>query len=222
MGIRTRIGGVLILLLLVVTLATAKGGDKRLYPPAPGQGVAIYLVDNGFHSDLALARDAIVGSGGALARATLRTTSQPWVLVGWGDERFYEDQSPWQNRVPDGLRALFGGRRTIVHLEGFSPRPDLAWREGVRRIVVSRAGLAALLARADQAFLKDANGNPIASAVPHAPDEAFFRSGEGFSGVHLCNHWTAELLHAAGLPTTPVLDTLPAGLRADLELRAGA
>ena len=50
--------------------------------------------------------------------------------------------------------------------------------------------------------------------------QGFFVSGEGFSLVHLCNHWEAELLHAAGLPTTPVLDTLPAGLVLDLKLRS--
>ena len=57
--------------------------------------------------------------------------------------------------------------------------------------------------------------------VRRDPDEAFFASVERFSLVHLCNDWTAELLNAAGLPTTPVLDTLPAGLWLDLQLRAG-
>ena len=55
----------------------------------------------------------------------------------------------------------------------------------------------------------------------HAAGEAFFKSSEGFSLAHLCNHWTAGLLVAAGLPMTPVLDTLPAGLRLDLRLRSG-
>jgi hypothetical protein len=62
---------------------------------------------------------------------------------------------------------------------------------------------------------------PVFTPSQHDPGEAFFRSREDFSLVHLCNHWTAELLSAAGLPTTPVLDTLPAGLRLDLRLRAG-
>lgn len=211
---------VVVALFLLMTVVTAKGGDPGLYPAMPGQGVAIFLVDNGFHSDIAVPREAAIGAGGAFARATAETTAQPWVLIGWGDARFYEDQSPWQGRIPDGVRALFGGRPTVVHLEGISERPDLAWRDGVTRIVVSPAGLAALLARADAALLRDGD-EPIASPIPHPPDEGFFRSGEGFSGVHLCNHWAAELLNAAGLPTTAVIDTLPAGLRLDLKLRAG-
>lgn len=181
----------------------------------------IFLVDNGFHSDLAIPRAAILARGGRLAHAAVATTSAPWVLVGWGDARFYEDQSPWQGRILDGLRALLGGRPTVVHLEGVGMSPDVAWRDGVHRLVVSPAGLAALLGRADRAFRLGADGTPVPVAVAAASGEAFFESGEDFSLVHLCNHWTAELLHAAGLPVTPVLDTLPAGLVLDLKLRAG-
>jgi len=64
-------------------------------------------------------------------------------------------------------------------------------------------------------------GAPTMSPIHRDPGEAFFASRERFSLLHLCNHWTAELLNAAGLPVTPVLDTLPAGLGVDLRLRAG-
>jgi uncharacterized protein (TIGR02117 family) len=217
-----RIAAIVIVFLLLATLATAIPGDRTLYPASPGRGVEIYVVDNGFHSDIAAPRSAIVAADGPLAAATARTTAQPWVLIGWGDERFYEAQSPWQGRLGDGLRALLGGRPTVVHLEGISLRPDLAWRDGVRRIVVSPAGLSALLQRADRSFALDGAGAPIERPAPRPADEGFFASTEGFSLIHLCNHWTAGLLAAAGLPMTPVLDTLPVGLALDLKLRAGA
>jgi hypothetical protein len=38
---------------------------------------------------------------------------------------------------------------------------------------------------------------------------------------NVCNHWIANLLDAAGVPTAPVLATLPFGLLLDLEWRSG-
>jgi uncharacterized protein (TIGR02117 family) len=220
---RPRAGGLAAALagfLLLLVLATAKGGDPALYPPRPGQGVTVYLVDNGWHSDIAVPTAEIEASGGALAQAARETSTQPWTLIGWGDAGFYEASSPALSRVPDGLAALIGGRPTVVHLEGAFEAPDRTWGRGVRPIALSQAGLAALLARVDRALIQDYVGAPVRAPIRRVKDEAFFASRERFSALHLCNHWTAELLHTAGVPVTPVLDTLPAGLALDLDLRA--
>lgn len=214
------ITAILILLLLVFALATARPGDRALYPPKPGDAQVVYLIDNGFHSDLSLPRAAILAHGGPLAVAAAKATPDDWIMIGWGDARFYEAASPWQDRLVDAGRAALGGRPTTVHLEGVPTRPDLAWRTGVRRIPLSSAGLAALMARVDRSFVVDPTGAPVPLPVTRDPDEAFFASREGFNAFHVCNHWTAELLAAAGLPTTPVLDTVPAGLALDLKLRS--
>jgi uncharacterized protein (TIGR02117 family) len=210
-----------ILLLIVLTLATARPGDPRLYPPKGGVVQVVYLIDNGFHTDLILPRYPIVARGGPLAAAAAATSTDDWIMVGWGDARFYEATSPWQDRLLDAARAALGGRATTVHLEGVAVRPDRAWRTGVHPIFVSGPGLTALLARVDRSFALNPAGAPIALPVPRQPGEAFFASREDFDLFHLCNHWTAELLAAAGLPTTPVLDTVPGGLWLDLQLRAG-
>jgi len=36
----------------------------------------------------------------------------------------------------------------------------------------------------------------------------------------VCNHWVADLLDAAGVPTAPILATLPSGLLLDLKWRS--
>jgi uncharacterized protein DUF2459 len=211
---------VIVLSLLFVTVGTATGGDPALYPPSAGAAQAIFLVDNGFHSDIAVPRAAIIAHGGPLAQAAQSTGTGSWVMIGWGDAKFYEATDPWQGRIVDGLRALIGGRPTVVHLLGIDRSPDKAWRTGVTPITVSPQGLAALLTRADAAFAQTEDGAPIVVPLQRAPGEAFFKSAEGFSLFHLCNHWTAGLLIAAGLPMTPVLDTIPAGLWFDLKLRS--
>ena len=218
---RARWPGAGLLVLIVFTLITSRPGDPALFPARPGDAVAIFVVDNGFHADLALPADAVAAHGGPLAAAAMATSADPWILVGWGDARFYEDQSPWQGRIPDGVTALFGGRPTIVHLEGVWASPDRVFASGRHRLVLSREGLAALMDRVDRSFALGPNAVPEAQAVAHAPGEQFFASGEAFSAFHLCNHWAAEVLNAAGVPITPVMDTLPAGLVLDLKLRAG-
>jgi uncharacterized protein (TIGR02117 family) len=215
------IPAVALLFVLVLTLATARPGDRMLYPAKPGDAQIVYLIDNGLHSDLALPRAAIVARGGALAKAAAQTSPDDWIMIGWGDARFYEASSPWQDRLLDAARAALGGRPTAVHLEGVPETPDLAWPSGVRRVPLSSAGLAALAARIDRSLALGKAGAPILLPVQRVPGEAFFASNERFSALHLCNHWTSELLAAAGLPTTPVLDTLPAGLALDLKLRSG-
>jgi hypothetical protein len=49
----------------------------------------------------------------------------------------------------------------------------------------------------------------------------FYRAVGHFNLLNVCNHWTARLLDVAGVPTAPVLATLPYGLQADLRFRSG-
>jgi hypothetical protein len=49
----------------------------------------------------------------------------------------------------------------------------------------------------------------------------FFRASGAFHLFNVCNHWIARVLDAAGIPTTPVLATLPFGLLLDLRWRSG-
>lgn len=205
--------------LLALTLATARRGDRTLYPPRPGDAQAVWLIDNGFHTDLAIPRAAIVAHGGPLAEAAEATSADPWIMIGWGDAKFYISTVPVRDRLGDVVRAALGGRPTTVHLEGVPQRPDLAFRGNVGRILLSSAGLAAMLARVDRSFAL--KGRAPVRLPARGPNEAFFASVESFDLSHMCNHWTAGLLAAAGIPTTPVLDTVPAGLRLDLKLRGG-
>jgi hypothetical protein len=215
------IAGAACLALLILIVATARGADKRLYPPRSGEAVAIWLIDNGVHSDIVVPRALIADRNDPLALALRRTTDRTWVALGWGDAGFYTASGFSTARVLDGLRALFApGNPSVVHIEGLPGRPDRIYHNGVRLIFVSPAGLRAMVGRVDSFLALDAAGAPIPAGLPSRPDDRFFRSVEHFSVLHVCNHWVAELLAAAGLPVTPVIDILPAGLNLDLQLRA--
>lgn len=210
---------------------TARPGDPALYPPAPDdEAVTVRLVAGTWHSGLLLPRDGLaraageVGSG-ALAEVAERFGAYPALEIGWGDAGFYRAVPTVQAldwRL--ALEALFtpGGRPAVLHVVGVAAAPGAAFPGAeIVSLRLSRAGFRRLVAALAQSFsLRD--GHPV-EAGPGLYGPSLFYAAEGrFSLVRVCNHWSAGLLHEAGLPVTPLLDTLPRGLALDLAWRAGA
>lgn len=179
--------------------------DPALFPPGSGDsGVEVWVIDNGFHTDLALPRGRLDEGPGALAQAVRGLPPGDWVHAGWGDASFYVETGPISERIPDGLRAFFRpGNPSVVMLDPQALHPDRAYRPGVaHRLVLSPAGFARLRARLE-ASLRTQDGAAVAGPASQVGDGRFFQSVETFWIGHLCNHWTAELLAAAGLPVRP-------------------
>ena len=192
---------------LVAALWTmTRPGDPALFPAPPNEaGVTVYLIDNGFHTDLAVPRAALMDGGGPLAEATASLASGDWLLIGWGDATFYVDQSPILGRLADGARAFFRpGNASVVMLDPEARDPARRFRPEDRQALrLSSAGMAALRARIAASLALDAAGRPIMAAARPGDDARFYESRETFWIGHLCNHWTAQLLSAAGLPIRP-------------------
>ena len=192
---------------LIAALWTlTRPGDPALYPAASEKaGVTVYLLDNGFHTDLAVPRAALMEGGGPLAEATAGLAPGDWVQIGWGDAVFYVDQSPIPGRLADGARAFFRrGNASVVMLDPEVRDPMRRFRAEDRQALrLSSAGMAALRARVAASLAIDPTGRPILAAARPGDDARFFESRETFWIGHLCNHWTAELLSAAGLPVRP-------------------
>jgi uncharacterized protein (TIGR02117 family) len=229
-----RAAAALLSLAVVLVLAawlTARPGDPALYPPPPGdETVTVRVVAGAWHSGLLLPREDLVraaaeAGAGALIAVTERFGAYPALEIGWGDAGFYRavptvDALDWRL----ALRALFtpGGRPAVLHVVGVAAEPDAAFPgAGIVSLRLSRAGFRRLAAALGEAFtLRD--GHPV-EAGPGLYGPSLFYAAEGrFSLLTVCNHWSAGLLNAAGLPVTPLLDTLPQGLVLDLAWRTGS
>jgi len=192
--------------LLAGVWTAQRPGDPALFPAASSEtAIVVHLLDNGFHTDLAVPRVALVRRGGPLAEAVAALAPGEWVLIGWGDARFYVDQSPISERLPDGARAFFRpGNPSVVMLDPEDEDPRL------RHLPASRAALtlspSAFNRMADrvEASLDLSGGRPRVAAARAGDDARFFASRETFSILHLCNHWTAGVLNAGGLAIRPV------------------
>ena len=204
-GFGRQMAAVIIGLLAALWTWTAPG-DPGLWPLRAGQaGVPVYLLDNGFHTDMVAPRAALTRMPGPLADAVATLEPGDWILIGWGDARFYVDQSPITSRLPDGARAFFRpGNPSVVMLRPEKEHPERAFlAEGRRLILLSPAGFAGLSRRVEDS-LDLSTGRPRVAAIRPGDPVRFFASRETFSILHLCNHWAGEVLNAAGLPIRPV------------------
>jgi uncharacterized protein (TIGR02117 family) len=220
------------LLLIVAALAalaawTARPGNSALYPP-PASGVStydVYVVSHGYHAGIVVRRSEFANRNGNAALAAIVTRfDYEWIEFGWGDEGFYRE-------VPDisaltiklALKALFlPGNSSVLHVVGLNAEPQVAfYRSQIVRLRLGEESFAKLLGALDAAFARETNG-----ALPgdlgrglYGPS-LFYRAAGAFSILKVCNHWVADILNEAGVPITPVIDTLPQGLLFDLKWRA--
>jgi uncharacterized protein (TIGR02117 family) len=214
---------------VAATLVTMRPGDRALYPaPASEPTVTIFVVSHGYHAGIVLPRVMLAelasGRGyAALIAVSTRFAGFPFLEMGWGDEEFYRSVPTIASlTVPMAARALFlPGNRSVVHVVGLSYPPRAAFPAAdIIALDLSAKGFDRTLGRIDATFAP-AGGAPADDAGPglYGPSR-FYRARGTFNIFHVCNHWLADLLDAAGVPTAPVLATLPAGLFLDLEWRS--
>jgi uncharacterized protein (TIGR02117 family) len=215
---------------VAVALATLRSGDRALYPaPAGEPTVRVFVVSHGYHAGIALPRATLADVASrrgytALMALSTRFAVFPFVEMGWGAEEFYRNVPTIASvTVPMAARALFlPGNRSVLHVVGLSYPPRAAFPlADIIALDLSAEGFDRLLGRIDATFAPAAaSAVEDAGAGLYGPSR-FYRARGTFNILHVCNHWLADLLDAAGVPTTPALATLPAGLFLDLEWRSG-
>jgi len=232
--IARRIGVVVAILIagfVGLVLATARSGDATPYPPAAGERTfEILLVSHGYHAGIVLPRAGLAEVAGVRDKQALIATAAsfaayPWIEIGWGDEGFYRNVPTAASlTVSLAVRALlWPGNRTVLHLVGLRSDPLVVLPFAtIVRLELSASGFERLLDRLDATFAPAPDGSALDDLGPglYGPSR-FVRATGSFHLFRVCNHWVADLLDAAGVPTTPVLATLPSGLLLDLRLRSG-
>lgn len=218
-------------LLVAAVIATARSGDRSLWPPTAGMPTTeIHVVSHGYHSGVVLPRAAVLDQASRRGRSALGAVATRFagferLEIGWGDEGFYRSVPTLDSlTVPLALRALLRpGNPSVLHVVGIPGDPRAVFiNSDVVRIELSAAGFDRLADKLDASFAREANGVLPASLGPGLYGTSlFFRANGQFHLFNVCNHWVADLLDAAGVPTAPVLATLPPGLLLDLEWRSG-
>jgi uncharacterized protein (TIGR02117 family) len=208
---------------------TARPADPMLWPARPdAPTVEIVVVSNGYHAGIALPRAALAdyasGRGyPALIAVAQRFAAFEWVEFGWGDREFYRAvPTPGDFSIPLALRALFRpGNDSVVHVAGLDRDPERIFIAEFARIALSRNGFDRMLQKLEATFVAPQSGAlPDLGRGLYGPS-LFYPATGTFGVFRVCNHWVDSLLGAAGLPSAPVLATVPAGLMLNLRWRAG-
>jgi uncharacterized protein (TIGR02117 family) len=161
----------------------------------PAEGVRIYVIDNGIHTDLVLPASAIGVEWGDLLRPEDLTdpkrAAASHLAFGWGDRDFYLNTPTWWDVSPIRVaKAMAGAGATVMHVSyiaepgvGPSARPILLRPDEYRRLA---------------AFIRGtfSEGPP---ARGYGASDAFYVARGGYSLFRPCNAWTGEALRAAGV-----------------------
>jgi uncharacterized protein (TIGR02117 family) len=166
----------------------------------PSRGTAIYLIDNGVHTDIIMPvkaqgldwRPLIPASDFATADAS------GWIAFGAGEERVYLNTPTWWDITPRTLWAALAGGKRVMHV-AYVPGINIEVREIRLRPEEYRRLWAAI--RAD--FKLDQRGRPMHIDHPgYGPTDTFYRATGRASAIHTCNSWVADKLRLAGVRTS--------------------
>ena len=229
-----RIGAALtivVLLLVIAVVVTARWGDRTLWPPEPGSPtVTVFVVSHGYHAGIIVPRRSLADEASQHGLTGLGTVATRFadfdnLEIGWGDEGFYREVPTVQSlTVTLALRALFRpGNPSVLHVVGVAADPRASFgNSDIVRLELGAAGFARLANRLDASFAREP-GTRLPVELGHGlyGTSLFFRANGAFHIFNVCNHWVAGLLDAAGVPTAPVIATLPDGLLIDLTWRSG-
>jgi uncharacterized protein (TIGR02117 family) len=216
----------ILVLVLAATLVTMRPGDARLYPVPVGEPrTDVFVVSHGYHAGIALPRARVADVSGArgykaLSAVASRFGPYEWLEIGWGDEGFYTSVPTMGSlTVLMAARALLRpGNPSVLHVVGLLDHPRMEFPDSeIVPVALSEAGFVLLLKRLEASY---APGPQELGHGLYGPS-LFYRAVGTFHLFRVCNHWLADLLDAAGVPTAPVPATLPGGLMLDLRWRSG-
>ncbi len=194
-----------IMLLLVAYAAAALVGtvwtSGAPRAAAAGDRITVYVLSNGFHSDIALPVDAQRPTGGLPIRATDLPNGLDgvrYLIVGWGSQTAYTSLLALSDLTMGiAVKSLLFDR-SVMHVLPYGG--DFAGG-GAYRLDLSTAEYDRLIAFIDRTFAVDAAGNAeLLTGITQGFGDVFYRARPRFSLFYGCNAWTGQAMRKAGVP----------------------
>ncbi len=163
--------------------------------PPPGPAVAtVWVIDNGWHTDLGL---AVKDLRPPLLAVAQDFPGASYLVFSFGDRSYLLSR---RAVLPDMIIALFPGPALMLVTALRVPPPAAFGAAHVVPLPLSSAGLARLTAFIWHDLAKDRNGRPLSLGYGPYSGSLYYASPETYDAAYTCNTWTATALRTAGLP----------------------
>ena len=199
-GATLAIGGVLALLLLYLVAAVA--GTVWTAAPDSRQTdddtTTIYVLSNGFHSDIVLPVDAAAELPIAATDLPGRLAGTRYLILGWGSQTAYTSLLALTDMTIEIAAKALLFDRSVMHLLPYGGEMQ---GPGVYRLELGPDQLHKLVEFIDATFSVDADGRgELLPGITQGYGDVFYRARPRFSLFYGCNAWTGEALRHAGVP----------------------
>jgi len=197
---------------LLVALALFTGcAPNRLQEPLAmdeaGTGRAIYLIDLGWHTGVAIKR-ADIPAG--LWPESQDFPNAEYLEVGWGDRDFY--QAPGFN-LWFALKAVLVPTDSVLHVVGLPVHPtDYFPAAEIVEIALSERQLKQVIVSIHNTYAREDTARAHAINPGLYPDSRFYAAEGKFHMFNTCNVWVARVLRNADLPVVPLFAVTSEGL----------
>jgi hypothetical protein len=154
----------------------------------------VYVVEQGWHAEIGIPVEEL-GKDLAFYREVF--SGARVIMFGYGKKTFF-------TAPPDTISEYFLGPvpgPAVIHVVGLRITPLKAYPpEDTVTLALPPGGSQALSAYIWKDLAKGASGKPIMVAPSTDPAGLFYAVESEYNPFHTCNTWTADALHAAGLP----------------------
>lgn len=178
-------------------------------PPAaaclePPDGPLAWVVDQGWHTEIALAAAALPEP---LARLRTAFPGAETLAFGFGKRSYVLAEA---GQMAELLRGPLPGPG-VIQVKGLRAAPPLVWPGRVLALQLDRAGLAALATFLWESIAPEEAGLALQGSL-------FLAARQTYTLGFTCNTWTAAALQRAGLPVRPEGVVLAGAVLAQLRL----
>ena len=166
-------------------------------------GIAIYVLSNGVHTDLVLPSKHALKDWNAFFRETFEKTNVregKFTAFGWGDKGFYLETPTWADlKFSTAMKAMFFLGESAMHVSFYDTMHE---HEYCKKIVLSKVAYMRLCAYIHESF-KTANDKfLLIPGASYGHNDVFFEAQGSYSFAYTCNSWTNEGLKKAGVRTS--------------------